>query len=371
MSGATAITERSIDSFLGPAHPFEDTEPASPWLALHIFYSSNNNPLLSDCVVPLLHGLRADGLLQRFFFIRYWMEGPHVRLRLRPRRREDEGEIRRRAEKEAEAFLARRPALYDLDPGVLAPMYKEMFLAEYTEQEWDAKYGASGQIPLRDNNSWAYVDYEPEHDRYGGPDGVRLAEWHFERSSTVVLYLTQTANVHVRTVLFGLATQMMAAIATAFLGSPADVAGMFEAYGTFWEQRSEDPTDTRAEGYERVYAGMAGPVVRRVTEIHAAVTQRDFRRLNGFMRHWAGHCVELREHVARLTAEQRMIFPVWGDAEAAPRPLTDLSVVLRLLLNGYVHMTNNRLGVSIVDEIYLAYVLKRAFTEVAETAAPS
>jgi hypothetical protein len=317
----------------------------------------------------LLRDLRQDDLLQRFFFIRYWMEGPHIRLRLRPRRQADAGEICQRAEKEVAAFLARRPALYELDPEVLAPVYKELFLAEYSEEEWAARYGAGGQIPLRDNNSWAYIDYEPEYDRYGGPDGVRLAEWHFERSSTLALYLTETANVHVRTVLFGLAVQMMAAMAAAFFGPPPEIAGYFQGYGAFWEQRSEDPTQTRASGYERAYAGMAESLVTRVAEIHATVRDRDFRRLSGFMRSWAMHCVELRDHVARLTSQQRMIFAGFWEpsgAQTAPLPLTDLSLVLRVLLNGYLHMTNNRLGVSIVDEIYLAYVLRSAFTDLAE-----
>ncbi|MDR0344200.1 MAG: thiopeptide-type bacteriocin biosynthesis protein [Nocardiopsaceae bacterium] len=371
MTIATSAGTRSLAADLGSAHPFEDSDPPGQWLAMHIFYTSSNNPLLTECVIPLLRDLRQDGLLQRFFFIRYWMEGPHIRLRLRPHRPEDEEEIRRRAEEKVAAFLARRPALYEVDPEVLAPVYKELFLAEYSEEDWLAKYGTNGQIPLRENNTWAYIDYEPEYDRYGGPDGVRLAEWHFEQSSTTVLHLTETANVHVRAVLFGLAAQMMVAMAVAFSGSVAETARFFEDYGAFWEARNQDANRTRASAYEAAYTDMSESLTKRVGGIRAAVSEHDFSRLNGFMRHWAEHCLELRDHIARLTAQQRMIFPAYEEGTrttAAPRPVTDLSLVLRILLTGYVHMTNNRLGVSIVDEIYLAYVLRRAFTDLAAQA---
>ena len=33
------------------------------------------------------------------------------------------------------------------------------------------------------------------------------------------------------------------------------------------------------------------------------------------------------------------------------------------LLMGYIHMTNNRLSVSIGEEVYMAYVLRRAIQE--------
>ena len=58
--------------------------PAGPWQAVHVFYGASPRPLLVECVRPLVDELTADGLLAGHFFINYWLEGPHVRLRLRP-----------------------------------------------------------------------------------------------------------------------------------------------------------------------------------------------------------------------------------------------------------------------------------------------
>jgi hypothetical protein len=50
-------------------------------------------------------------------------------------------------------------------------------------------------------------------------------------------------------------------------------------------------------------------------------------------------------------------------------PARDIDLVLRVLLTSYIHMTDNRMGISIVDEIYLAHVLRRAVLDVLVPAA--
>lgn len=51
---------------------------------------------------------------------------------------------------------------------------------------------------------------------------------------------------------------------------------------------------------------------------------------------------------------------------AAPDPQAALAIVL----SSYVHMTNNRLGVSILDEIYLSYVMDKALSDMAAQEVP-
>ncbi|MGW5640608.1 lantibiotic dehydratase C-terminal domain-containing protein, partial [Streptomyces sp. NPDC003832] len=64
----------------------ELTPSPGAWQAVHVFYAANPQPLLVNCVGPLISELREDGLLAGHFFINYWLEGPHVRLRPRRRR---------------------------------------------------------------------------------------------------------------------------------------------------------------------------------------------------------------------------------------------------------------------------------------------
>src|SRR5690242_5922393 len=178
------------------------------WLSVHAFYAANANPMLVDCVTPLVASLRERDLLARWFFVRYWLEGPHVRLRLLPRDPDRAGEVRDAAAEALAAFLRRRPALYEEDRDGSVELYKNLYLAEYGEASWNDRYGPDGAMPFRDNNTVHWLPYEREYDRYGGPAGIELAEWHFEQSSDLVLALLATTNVHVRTVLLGQAAQL-------------------------------------------------------------------------------------------------------------------------------------------------------------------
>jgi hypothetical protein len=335
--------------------------PPGQWLAMHIFYTSNPNPLLLECLAPLVGQLRERGLIERFFFIRYWLEGPHTRFRVKPVRPADVPEIRRLVESAVDGYLRRRPAVYEVDLGLTAEMYKQLFLTEYSEEQWQARYGETGEIPLRHNNSYAYIEYVPEYDRYGGPAGIELAEWHFECSSEMVLRLIGTTNVHVRSVLFGVAIQLMAVMCITFLPDPQRAADFLLGYRSYWESSYQDG-EPQHDLYDRVYQDMAGTVRERVGEIYTAVAQGRLSGLSGFVRDWAIHCAELRRRVLDLVDRRELVFQAWEDADRRI-PASDPDLVFRVLLSSFVHMTDNRLGVSIHDEIYLSYVLRRAIMD--------
>jgi len=350
----------------GPAGPVEPAV-AEDWVALHIFYSSNSNPLLADLVTPLVAELRAEGLIDRWFFLRYWMEGPHIRFRLLPSSPDARDTVRIRAEEAITAYLKQRPALYRMDPDLLGGMYKEMFLLEYTEQEWEERYGPEG-MPLRETNAVAQFPYEPEYVKYGGPAGVRIAERHFEASSDLVVSLVAGTNIHVRTVMFGLAIQLMTVMTTVFTDSRQDRIAFLEGYQKVWEGTFIQADSATRDGFDRNYADMGERLLRRVRDIESAVEARDHGRLTGFLRDWADHCVTLRDEIREAVERRELWFPTtYGAAERLP--VTDPQVAFRYLLVPYVHMTNNRLGVSIVEEVYLSHLLARALDELGQDAA--
>jgi thiopeptide-type bacteriocin biosynthesis protein len=330
------------------------------WIALHVFYAANANPVLVNCVGPLTTELQEKGLLAKWFFIRYWLEGPHIRLRLLPSAPEHADEVRRTAEERLTAFLARRPALYEEDRDNSADLYKNMYLAEYSQEQWDADYGRDGDMPFRDNNSVHLMSYDREYSRYGGPAAMELAETHFQRSSEYVLHLVETTNVHMRTALLGQSAQLMLTLCLAFLRDEQSAADFLVRYRTMWENSYQESSEDQHERFDASYERMRERLVQRARQVRDAVQGSPGAVPTEAERAWIAHARDLRDDIVRL-AEQGEV--VLRDG-VRPEPDAALAVVL----SSYVHMSNNRLGASILDEIYLSYVLRKALLEAAQAA---
>ncbi|MBM0278108.1 lantibiotic dehydratase C-terminal domain-containing protein [Micromonospora tarensis] len=264
------------------------------------------------------------------------------------------------------AFLARRPALYEVDSAGLGDLYKQMYLAEYGQQRWDEEYGPDGIMPMRANNSFHHIPYEREYGRYGGSAGIDLAEWHFEHSSDVVLDLLATTNVHVRPVLLGLSAQLTMMMCAVFLDDDQRIAGFLDEYRRFWEVSYSEPSDDYHASFDTSYRRMDAALRGRLADIRAAARDRSAARLGGVEGRWLTHCAALRERVVALAEGGELLFQRGG---GEPTPVVDLDAALPILLSSYVHMTNNRLGVSILDEIYLSYLIRAAVLDEAPAGA--
>lgn len=145
-----------------PPHPSEPTVarsflPGSDWLYAKLYTgTATADIVLGEVIAPLIKAARNLGALRRWFFIRYGDPQWQVRLRIR-------GEPR---------WLASTmvPTLYD-----------------------------AAEPLLRDGCIWKLQldTYEREVGRYGGADGIELAEAIFEADSDAVLSIVQLLETNV------------------------------------------------------------------------------------------------------------------------------------------------------------------------------
>lgn len=337
----------------------------SRWLAAHVHFSGNPNPLLYECVAPEVARLRDAGLISQFFFIRYWTEGQHVRVRLLPAKKVDPALIRADFEAAVRTFLDRRPFLLPAmqmdDPEVV----KRTFLAEYPLSVWNSLYGEDGEMPVHEPGSILWVDYEPEFGRYGGVAGMELSERHFEASSDLVLELLATSNLHLRSIVLGAAAQIMASMTVTLLRSPELAAGFLTYYERRWRTGWGGLYAPRDDRFEHAYLMQAEILVERIDKVlrstEQAVSLPDLPR-RSYLDTWARQCAALRSDIDALAGEGRLVFPRGRDGVEWDIQ-TDPWLAAHGLAFSYVHMLNNRLGVPIVDEIYLAYLLRRTFED--------
>ena len=333
------------------------------WIAVHVFYASSPRPLLLQCVKPLVTALTEEGLLAGYFFINYWLEGPHLRLRLRPSRPEHTEAVRARAHEAIGAFLRERPALYEVQAGFFADLYETLFTLEFPEDQRAQYLGPDGRMLLRPNNTFEDRPYEPEYGKYGGPAGVELAEWHFQHSSDLVIEAAGTMNLHLRTVLLGVSAQLMMVMSGTFLTDDEQLLDFLDRYHEFWNRAFQGTNYTHDGGYERAYRDMGDRLPKRFREIRQAVARGETERLPAFLRGWAEHCAELRDRARKLALDGRLTFRTFDDTrDLRPR---DAQHALLILLSPYMHMTNNRLSMTVRDEAFLSYVLARALRSTA------
>jgi thiopeptide-type bacteriocin biosynthesis protein len=144
------------------------------WLSAYV-RGEELTALLRGGIRPFVEEARAAALCDRFFFIRYWEGGPHVRLRMRPARGVDLDVLRGRVD------------------GTFA--------------------------------SVEHALYEPELERYGGAERMEIAERQFEASSRAVLSVLDDDWPYDKAL--GTAVTMHAAFAAAAGWSRAEGAAFF------------------------------------------------------------------------------------------------------------------------------------------------
>jgi thiopeptide-type bacteriocin biosynthesis protein len=325
------------------------TTTSKNYVSVHIYYNATDlRPVLLGCVDPLVRQLEDDNLLSRYFFIRYWEGGSHVRLRLLAASPDAAGELQRRTETAIREFLEERPSFFDADKEALRPLMRTLFEYEYGAEEFIRLYGEDGAMPIADNNTFEYCPYKPEYDRYGGDDGIELSEQHFQVSSSIALEALRDTNSHLRSSILGLALQLMTHFGFAVFEDKDEVIEFFRGYVSRWQGLSVP--DSVVEGFQAMYDRQAPRIqahFAQVGKIHQQLETAD----DGVLSKWLRHAFWLRDNIVRLHQEGRL--------ELKP-PAATPKEALRRLLTSYIHMMNNRLGVLILEEVYLARMIVRA-----------
>lgn len=239
------------------------------WQATHVFYAANPAP--AAALRPAPRRRTGGGRPPRRLLL-------HQLLARRAPRPADqavhpaaEDEVRSRTARAVDAFLAERPALYEVDSGFLSDFYNTLFEIEFPAAERGRYTDDQGRMRLRPNNTCSPEPYEPEYGKYGGPAGIELAEWHFRHSSDLVIEAFRTKNLHLRTVLLGTSAQLMMVMSGTFLPDGRDLADYLDSYYAFWHRAFPGTDFIGSEEYDTHYAAMAPKLAARFAAVRTAV----------------------------------------------------------------------------------------------------
>lgn len=322
------------------------TARAEDWVCAHVFYDTDQDALLTRCVQPLVSELEKHGLIQRYFFLRYWEGGPHVRLRLLPSRAGDRAEVTEAMERGLSAFLALSPAPDVVDRSHFAQVARGLAGLE----------GRAGHdAVVRANNTAEFSPYAREHADYGDGAAIAAVERHFCESSRLALsVITAGTTVEQRALLaFDLVVGVFALC--------DEIRERWARHGGPPLPFGSGPEAADVEPRYRLQREQLHARARRTWEMAAepaATGQRGYwlasvRRLRDAL-----HRMEESGEFAADWAASPLAEPL--DLPATAHPATSL-VLLRC-----AHLVNNRLGLTLWQENQLRFLVGRVLAELPE-----
>ncbi|GAB4190658.1 MAG: thiopeptide-type bacteriocin biosynthesis protein [Roseiflexaceae bacterium] len=313
------------------------------WISAHLFYHDNLEIVIHGWVRPLVADLAAQEAIRRWFFIRYWQGGPHIRLRLLPVAADAEPLVRTQLEQRAAAFLAARPSTAQL------PVEEyQRFTASLSQFE----YGQDCRVQIYPNNSLHYIAYEPEYARYGGPLALEAVEEHFGESSAIAGELLARAGGHAA-VRAALAMQLLAM--GLCMGDISRLGLVFERRYHVW-MRSFGPNQAAvAQEIAAQYSRQRTQLQQLVGTLLRYLRRPEGTRLDPLSERWRQSVVALHGRLRDLEQRRELVARPAGAGTLLDQPAA-------IVLDG-LHMHNNRLGISLTEEAYQSFVLARTLSE--------
>ncbi|MGW2409285.1 lantibiotic dehydratase C-terminal domain-containing protein [Streptomyces sp. NPDC001739] len=319
---------------------------AADWVCAHVFYDTDQDALLTRCVGPLVTELEQRALIQRYFFLRYWEGGPHVRLRLLPSRARDRAGVAEVAERRLGAFLAESPAPDVVDRSRFAQVAQGLAGLE-------GRAGHDGTV--RANNTAEFLPYEREHADYGHGPAIAAVERHFCESSRLALSVVSAgASVEQRALLaFDLVVGVFALC--------DEVRDRWARHGGPPLPFGSGPEAADVEPRYRAQREQLQARARHTWELAARPPGNDQRG------YWLASVRRLRDELHHME-ETGQFVAAWADSPLA-EPL-DLAATAHpatsLVLLRCAHLVNNRLGLTLWQENQLRFLVGRVLSELPE-----
>ena len=301
------------------------------WLSAHLYfngdiYSSICDTMLLKVVSSIIKECDKKSLFIKYFFIRYNEYGPHIRLRFNINRTEQLKTIKNIILK-----------------NVRNNFPSDLFFIPQTENK---------NFIDADNPSILWVDYEPEFIRYGGEEAIKIAEDYFHYSSKTAIELVKQMNLNDESDRLAKGLLATLVLIYTFLPDRIIASNFINNYSHSYLSafaRNDETNSIYTEAFNNGFNRQSEKLVEFINKVWNALE-------NGY---------ELTEALDTYKANLEII-------KEKLKKLYDLGLInkeikieswyncVRMILPSYVHMMNNRLGIQIKDEAYLAFLINKA-----------
>ncbi|HKY26941.1 MAG TPA: lantibiotic dehydratase C-terminal domain-containing protein [Pyrinomonadaceae bacterium] len=300
------------------------------WQSYHLFYHDNLDTPLLKCVEPLVRTLHQLGWLKKFFFVRYQLGGPHLRLRILPTPNCEE-QTREMIRREVEKFLKHYPSLNTKNETQIRRANK-VILEHDSHEDGDEVYP---------NNSLLEAPFVPETERYGGARLLPHSLDFFVVSTVAALLSLKQNSARGRTTDMGSTARYQIRLAIGFSNSFEELDELL-SYGMRWGSLF----NPNFELLTRKLYEQQKPKINRllVDELAIASTRASISSAITTAGLWTNAAASLAVSLAETDDTSR-----------------------RHILESHLHMSANRFGLNNADEFYLSGLLYYALKELADT----
>lgn len=334
MSAVAQLTPSARDARAQAARRWQPAR--DQWRAWHCFLHAPEaqEALLCGTLAPIARGWQAGGGVE-WFFMRYWENGPHVRLRVRGL--------------DAEAFEALGDTLRSATAALVAalPPQTEAFPPS---MRFDSAHADPAALPWFPAGTVAEIDYEPEVRRYGGRHGLAVSEHWFGASSALSLAVTGKTLGEPR-LRQSIALRLTVAAIGAVVADAGEFGDFLRIMAANWAGYVPDAAAAR-EAARQAYApllGELGAMVRQALDAAPAAAPAA-----PVVAAWRAMVSDYADELRDLADAGLLADPATGVAT------TDPAAARRAIQNivfSQVHMANNRLGILPQQEFQFATVL--------------
>lgn len=263
------------------------------WQSIHLYYHDNNkDDLLLTCIRPLFATLRERGQIERWYFIRHWRGGSHLRLHIDADPAIFQRELVPFIKDHVSAYLREHPSTSRVNEQEARKQHERRRLATPGKLEY---------VELRPNNSLEVAEYENLASTVGSESAARLLEAYYIETNELALDLMeQTRNNY--TARLNLCFDLLLALVATSPYLPLRRAYMsyrshVEAYITC-EPHIEDPARRRAR-LENAYSQRHDAIIKRVQRLLSMIENTPER-----LPAWLASAIELYQRYGKQAFEE-------------------------------------------------------------------
>ena len=301
---------------------------SSSWNAFHLYYYEDRDRILLDVIRPVVWELLNRQEIDSFFFVRYGLGGPHLRLRLQVRPGAEE-RAAAEVEKSANRLFEQLPSRRQIE---------QEQLARATARISSRDSATEHDQEIQPDNSLRRAVFEPEIERYGGSRYLPASLGLFAISSAVTLRcLGKIAGSTGRGRLLGSAAEIFCRQALGYARDSAELARLLTFSLEQWEKEYPRAARQAAEAGGRQKEALV-PLILREVEQRLALSPT----------------IRLGDAQEPLAVGRLLLSRALGELEPARRIYIGWS---------HLHMTANRLGLRNSEEVYLSALLGTALEE--------